>query len=57
MEKKNHLFDESINEKKERQRGKTKVEEEGMPISWKGILVAAVTILFAVSILLRLLLS
>ncbi len=57
MEKKNHLFDESINEKKERQRGKTKVEEEGMPISWKGILVAVVTVLFAVSILLRLFMS
>lgn len=53
MEKKNHLFDESIEQKIEKQRGK-RIDEEDVPdINWKTILMTAITILFAVSILLR----
>ena len=53
MEKKNHLFDESIEKKNEKQRGK-RIDEEDVPdINWKTILMTAITILFAVSILLR----
>lgn len=53
MEKKNHLFDESIEKKIERQRGKRKEEKETEGISWKALLMGIVTVLFAVSILLR----
>lgn len=53
MEKKNHLFDDSINEKIERQRGKRDEKKEESGISWKAILMGVVTVLFAVSILLR----
>lgn len=53
MEKKNHLFDDSISEKIERQRGKKKEDEEKPAIDWKAILMGVITVLFAVSILLR----
>ena len=53
MEKKNRLFDDSINEKLERQRGKKKKVEEGSDINWKVILMGGITVLFAISILLR----
>ena len=53
MEKKNHLFEQSINEKIERQRGKRNEKKEEPGISWKGILMGVVTVLFAASILLR----
>ncbi len=55
MEKKNHLFDDSIEEKIDRQRGKQKEDEETSVINWKAILMGVITILFAVSILLRIL--
>ena len=51
--KKNRLFDDSINEKLERQRGKKKKVEEGSDINWKVILMGGITVLFAISILLR----
>ena len=52
MERKNHLFDDRIEEKIERQRGKQK-EEDDAPLSWKAILMGGITVLFAVSVLLR----
>lgn len=53
MKKKNHLFDDSIEEKIERQRGKQNEDEETHTINWKSVLVGVITVLFAVSILLR----
>ncbi len=53
MEKKNHLFDESISEKLEKERGRKKEEKEKTGIGWKAILMGVITVLFAASILLR----
>lgn len=57
MEKKNHLFDDSINEKIERQRGRKKENEEKPETDWKAILMGVITVLFAVSVLLRIFLQ
>ena len=56
MEKKNTLFDNSIDEKIEKQRGKKNEEGEKRNISWKTVLMGVITVLFAVSILMRILL-
>ena len=53
MEKKNHLFEKSIEEKIEKERGRKKEEKEERGIRWQAILMGAITILFAASILLR----
>ncbi|MBR7015542.1 MAG: hypothetical protein IKI12_03755 [Lachnospiraceae bacterium] len=53
MEKKNHLFDESIEEKIKKERGREKDEKEKNGIGWQAVLMGAITILFAASILLR----
>lgn len=53
MEKKNHLFDGSIEEKIERQRGRQNEEADTSSLNWKAILMGGITVLFAVSVLLR----
>ncbi len=53
MEKKNHLFDESIEEKIKKERGREKDEKEKNGIGWQAVLMGAITVLFAASILLR----
>ena len=53
MEKKNHLFDESIERKIERQRGPQSEKGEENSFSWLRVVVVVITVLFAVSFLLR----
>ncbi len=53
MEKKNHLFDESIERKIERQRGPKSEKGEESSFSWLRVVVVLITVLFAVSFLLR----
>lgn len=54
MEKKNHLFDESIERKIELQKGTKREKREDSSFSWLRAVILVVTVLFAVSILLRL---
>lgn len=53
MEKKNHLFDESIEAKIEKERGRKKEEKKERGIRWQAVLMGAITVLFAAAILLR----
>ena len=53
MEKKNHLFEESIEAKIEKERGRKKEEKKERGIRWQAVLMGAITVLFAAAILLR----